>query len=448
MCYASGKSVGRKHVYPVKHNADRLRTDEEMRADMNKSFQTKTEINGVKGLSALMLLPLFDLSKGMVVDSMHCCFLGVVKWHTKLLLKQDYKEVIINNKKKKIVVDYYIGRSEQKKKIDSRLLAIKPHNIRSRLPRSIDTIATWKASELRNWLEYCVICLKDVLSKKYLDHLGLLSEAVNILNSDSISPEELRRANDLLKNYVTLFQKYFGLKNMTYNVHLLTHITDSVRDWGPFWANSTFVYESWNMRIAKKITSPQSPCVQVTDRYLLSKYLFSCVENDSIAEETRKTIKRLMNVPLVESCHNKIVGKGKATKMIPSECEKHVLAISEFFPDCLHCYFKGTINGVNFNCAKKKETKFCNSFMYCHDIGFGEILKFVSFQAKNTTINGIIILKYQKINDNSSVSYIKKVICTNDQLFVDDGTIVSPAIRIGLNDDSYIFKVPNSWEAD
>ncbi|XP_057329177.1 uncharacterized protein LOC130670021 isoform X1 [Microplitis mediator] len=142
-CYAFGKSIGRKHVYPVGNSSEQLRTDDEMRADMMKSFADKNEIKGIKGPSALMLLPLFNLSKGMIVDSMHCCFLSVIKWHTKLLLKKDYKDVIINIKKKKVVVDYYIGRPGQKEEIDSLFLAIKPHNIRSRLPRSINTLATW-----------------------------------------------------------------------------------------------------------------------------------------------------------------------------------------------------------------------------------------------------------------------------------------------------------------
>ncbi|XP_057334585.1 uncharacterized protein LOC130673561 isoform X1 [Microplitis mediator] len=447
-CYAFGKSIGRKHVYPVGNSSEQLRIDDEMRADMMKSFADKNEIKGIKGPSALMLLPLFNLSKGMIVDSMHCCFLGVIKWHTKLLLKKDYKDVIINNKKKKVVVDYYIGRPGQKEEIDSLFLAIMPHNIRSRLPRSINTLATWKASEWRNWLEYCVICLKNILPDKYLDHLALLSEAVNILNSDCITPERLEHSNYLLENYVKLFQRYFGLKNMTYNIHLLTHITATVRDWGPFWSNSTFVFESWNRRIVNKITSPHSPCSQITDRYLLSKYLFSCGEDDSIAKETRNNIRKLMRLPLDGSSHEKIVGRGKATKIKPDKYKKLVFAKSGFYPDYLYCYSRGTVNGVSYNCRRTKETKFCNSLIYCDNIGFGEILKFVCFSIENTTVSGIILQSYEEIINDLSVSYIKKVKCTDNSIFVDDKTIFSPAIKISFKENLYFLKLPNSWETD
>ncbi|XP_044597529.1 uncharacterized protein LOC123274104 [Cotesia glomerata] len=99
-CYAAGKSFSRRHVYPVGKNPIKLRTDQEIRDAMIKSHETNTEIKGVKGPSALMLLPLFNLAKGMVVETMHCCYLGIIKKHSQLLFTKDY-DIISDEKLKK-----------------------------------------------------------------------------------------------------------------------------------------------------------------------------------------------------------------------------------------------------------------------------------------------------------------------------------------------------------
>lgn len=44
---------------------------------------------------------------------------------------------------------------------------------------------------------------------------------------------------------------FTGEKNCTMNIHLLSHLTQCVRDWGPLWTYSCFSFESANNHLKK-----------------------------------------------------------------------------------------------------------------------------------------------------------------------------------------------------
>lgn len=185
-CYIKGKCVLRKKiVFPVQQNFRRLRTKLDIERDMCKASEIGWPVKEIKGISSFPTLPVFDISTGVVIDSMHAVYLGVVKHHMSLLLTRTK-------------TPYYIGSPNSCKIIDKCLLSIKPPSCRSRKPRSISICKQWKASEWRNWLDYAPVCLENVLDKKYVNHIDFLSEAMHYLNSDSITLSELECAERLL----------------------------------------------------------------------------------------------------------------------------------------------------------------------------------------------------------------------------------------------------------
>lgn len=78
-----GNGTVRSYVY---QNEILNRTDEDMRGDARDAFNLNECVNGVKGASALMLLPEFDMVKGFVVDNLHCVDLGVTRQLTNMWL--------------------------------------------------------------------------------------------------------------------------------------------------------------------------------------------------------------------------------------------------------------------------------------------------------------------------------------------------------------------------
>ena len=74
----------------------------------------------------------------------------------------------------------------------------------------------------------------------------MLVSAIFILVKDSISEEDLRTADSMLRSFVKGIKPLYGEKCYTYNTHNLLHLPLLVRRWGPLWATSTFPFESVN----------------------------------------------------------------------------------------------------------------------------------------------------------------------------------------------------------
>ena len=110
--------------------------------------------------------------------------------------------------------------------IDRWLQSITPPKCITRSPRSIDERETWQASEWRSWVPwYFLLCIQGLIPIKYIRHVALLVSAMNILLQTSVTPIKLQTAHTLLVKYEGLFQQYFGKKSMTYNIHLLLHLS-------------------------------------------------------------------------------------------------------------------------------------------------------------------------------------------------------------------------------
>jgi len=86
---------------------------------------------GIKGLSALNILPSFDVINGVVIDYMHCVLEGVVNKLLHLWFST-------------VGMPYYIKCHTDK--VNARLAAIKPPNTITRTPRGVDQASKWKGN--------------------------------------------------------------------------------------------------------------------------------------------------------------------------------------------------------------------------------------------------------------------------------------------------------------
>ena len=121
-------------------------------------------------------------------------------------------------------------------------------------------------AELRNWLLFFAIpVLYNILPVQFLSHLALLVTGVYIYSSQSISGQDFQlgqcllqqfylRFSDLYGNYIHLHQLSIvimqcyltGVKSTSMNIHLLSHLPECVRQWGPLWAYTCFHFENMN----------------------------------------------------------------------------------------------------------------------------------------------------------------------------------------------------------
>ena len=228
----------------------RTRTDTEKHAReaLTNLLSNKKDyiVHGIKGPTWFGLLKHFDYVVGTGIDYMHGVLLGVQK----LLLTLWFSTKFAGK-------DYSI--SGWVSLVDKRLSEITPTLEIHRLPRSIsEHLKYWKASELRSFLLYYGIpVLYGLLPDNYFHHYAIFVHAVYICLKDSISLEELKKAESMLFSFCKDFSALYEERFQTLNVHQLLHLADDVRELGPLYTHSCFSFEDKNGFILKLIHGTQ-----------------------------------------------------------------------------------------------------------------------------------------------------------------------------------------------
>lgn len=89
---------------------------------------------------------------------------------------------------------------------------------------------------------------------------------------ENITRDQITESEALLTDFVKDMEVYYGEANMSYNVHLCLHLP-SVVNWGPLWAHSAFVFESYNAKLLDMIKSTQGVALQIVKTFWLQKAL-------------------------------------------------------------------------------------------------------------------------------------------------------------------------------
>ena len=273
-CYNPGirvqKGQGHTRIYVQQAEGYDLRTKKEVIRDGKKAFKEDRIVNGVKGVSKLLELPHFDIVRGFPVDNLHCVDLGVSRQLGHLWFDTCHHRE-----------PWYLGKHVAE--IDLRLRRILPPHEVTRAPRSVTQRAFWKGSEWHWWLLlYCPVILHGLLPSRYYQHMLLLSHGVFLLTKTSITQSNLNHANASLTKFVYEFQQLYGEVHMSYNVHQLTHLTQTVIDWGPLSFYSTYLFEGFNFILKRLFHGTQAVPLQIANTFLLYRALdvYSNVSHD------------------------------------------------------------------------------------------------------------------------------------------------------------------------
>jgi len=262
---------GHTHVYPYQATEPtghgEKRSSDKHVIDAKKALQNNEVENGVKGSSWLMKLSHYDIIKGTSIDYMHCVLLGV----TKLLLS-----LWFNTKNKASA--FYLGRKISM--VDERLVGIHPPSVITRKPRKLsEHLKYYKASEYRSFLLYYSLpVLHGILPPDYWNHYSLLVISIYYLLQQSISEQQLLCCEQMLKQFCSQFERFYGMRHMTANLHNLLHLTDCVRELGPLWAYSCFHFEGQNGTLKSLIHGTQHIEKQIMISFAYKKNLPAAAE--------------------------------------------------------------------------------------------------------------------------------------------------------------------------
>jgi hypothetical protein len=139
----------------------------------------------------------------------------------------------------------------------------------NRLPRSLEDVEYWKATEFRTFLLYTgPIVLKGRLKTSLYKHFMLLSSAVRLLISSETCNIHNYLANDLLKTFVSEYSFYYGEEYIGYNVHGLIHVSDFVLTHGALDLFSAFKFENYLQFIKKSSKNSKSPLEDIYNRII------------------------------------------------------------------------------------------------------------------------------------------------------------------------------------
>lgn len=287
LCKSTGMGYGPNNIHrawPYDGDIDK-RTHTEQIDYASKATQLQA-VMGVKGHSIFTkLLNSFDLVRSFAIGWMHSVCLGVVKYIMQMLLSEGNKDRV-----------FYIG--SNKTNLTKKLLSIKPPDIVGRLPRSLEDLKHWKATELKNWLlHYSVAVFRGSMQPLDFFHWTLLVGGTGILCSDSISKQDLENADSMLQDFVLLMGMIYVQTKCTMNVHLLLHFAYYVTRRGPLWSYSCFAFESMNAFIKPLVHGKDHAMEQVGAAvglcYGISDFTQKTLRKANVPQECKVLLRRL-----------------------------------------------------------------------------------------------------------------------------------------------------------
>lgn len=243
-CTTEGVMVNNRMCFPDLNNC--LRTNEGFRNGMYEDYHI--------GATPLLSLDI-DIIKSFVLDYMHLVCLGVMK---RLLLFWVKGNMNIRMSKE----DYSL--------MNNQLLLFRKcinSNDFARLPRTLNELDRWKASEFRNFLLYTgPIVLKNRIKNSQYVHFLSLHCSIRILCTPDICIKHNSFAKELICYFINNFSKLYGQEFINHNVHNLIHLPDDVLMHGPLDAFSAFKYENFMYSIKKLLKTSKSPLQQFINR--------------------------------------------------------------------------------------------------------------------------------------------------------------------------------------
>lgn len=430
------------------------RTESQHRRDAIKSETENTVVNGVKGVSLLMLLPVFNIIRSFPPEYMHCVLLGVVKLFLSTWIDP-----------KNCRKPWYIGTKSQI--FDNRLSKILPPCEITRTPQSVSNISKWKASEFKNFLIYYSLpCLKDLLPSVFYKHWFLLVYAINVFDSDKIDTKAYENATNAITKFVSKTEMLYGMELMKFNVHLLLHIPKSIQDFGALWAWSAFPYESNNIVLRRMLHSSQTILQQICKSYLRLQTIKSIdifskahcsIEGKTLYLKMLQNYKSRTGHRTIDDNSLIICGNGKIVPLSLVEKLSIQALIMENIHDYAISYERFIFNKVLYHsCTYGKLYKRNNSIIETTFGTFMTIMRIVYVTTLNRMEKYIIVgNSFDVLNDVlcthnniSSSSFSHSVRETNNVTTCLPQTIRNKCILLPCNDKSYIMTLVNKMETD
>lgn len=120
---------------------------------------------------------------------------------------------------------------------------------------------------------YGLVILRGILPEIYMKHFFLFVYGIYSLLGDKITNSTTELAEGCLTKFVVQMEALYGLSACKYNVYVLTHLAEGVRNCGLLWATSAFMFEANNHMLLKMYHGTQHVPRQISDTFMLARKL-------------------------------------------------------------------------------------------------------------------------------------------------------------------------------
>ncbi|GET51191.1 uncharacterized protein LOC114575354 [Rhizophagus irregularis DAOM 181602=DAOM 197198] len=307
---------------PINPSLHRQYAHEWLQCNSKSSRDTHFKEHGVRW-SELLRLPYMDPIRFAVVDPMHCLFLGIAKWIIKC--------IFINQNKLSI---------EQLRIAQKRMDYIELPSDIGRIPLKIaignEGFSNLTADQWKTFIMiYSTPILWDMLDNNDRKILGHFVRACNLLVARFITEDDLREAQERLKDMAHLIERTYGPEFITSNIHLALHIPDCCRDYGSIYSFWLFPYERLNGYIGSYPNSNR----QIEPELILLKESLSLIMPKKAVGSLAFTVEKDELQHFLSMRHNtstfsKIYGTEKLPgQMLNPSCFKVIIPLELRFMD-------------------------------------------------------------------------------------------------------------------
>ncbi|KAK3918469.1 L-carnitine dehydrogenase [Frankliniella fusca] len=258
---------GNVFVYPFEEQLS-LRSEEVYLRQIEDTRHSNGQpVFGVRGPSYLQKMVLMSPIASTAIDIMHCVFLGCQKTLLHLLFDKTYQDREFSLHTCTNIVNDYLN-------------SIKPPHFLQRCPQSLKKLAFWKASEYESFFFfYSLPIFSVIMDSVFFNHFVLLYESLCLLCQESVLETDIVLAQTLIDKFVERYQVLYGLRHMTHNLHLLRHLPNVVRELGPLWTSTCYLFEDLNGTLKHSVHGTQYVGLQVQANFGLATNLSNIIKS-------------------------------------------------------------------------------------------------------------------------------------------------------------------------
>ncbi len=223
-----------------------------------KSEQATKESNAGCRYSELLRLPYFDAPRMLVVDPMHCLFLGTAKYYLKRIWIEN---AIISNSDFDVI----------QQSVDS---TIAPAGIGRISCKIYSGFSSFTADQWKNWVNYfSLLSLQGRLHGNDLECWRHFVLACRILTKRKLSTNDIHLADGLIMQFSRRTERQYGQNRITPNMHMQCHIRSCIEDYGPLHRFWLFAFERYNGILGSIPKNNRSIEVQMMNRFVTDGFL-------------------------------------------------------------------------------------------------------------------------------------------------------------------------------